>query len=44
MRKIIKVRVLPEYRLELEFDDGISGIVDLSNNVGKGGSVRGGQP
>lgn len=36
MRRILKVRVLPEYRLELEFDDGVSGTVDLSENVGKG--------
>ena len=36
MRKISKVKVLPEYRLELEFDDGISGTVDLSDSVGKG--------
>ena len=36
MRKISKVKVLPEYRLELEFDDGVSGIVDLSENVGQG--------
>jgi hypothetical protein len=36
MRKISKVKVLPKYRLELEFDDGVSGTVDLSENVGKG--------
>lgn len=36
MRKISKVRVLPGYRLDLEFDDGVSGTVDLSENVGKG--------
>jgi len=36
MRRISKVKVLPGYRLELEFDDGVSGIVDLSENVGKG--------
>ena len=29
-------RVLPGYRLELEFDDGVSGTVDLSEAVGKG--------
>ncbi|MCL6613296.1 MAG: DUF2442 domain-containing protein [Firmicutes bacterium] len=29
MRKITKVRVFPGYRLELEFDDGVSGSVDL---------------
>lgn len=36
MKKIAKVKVLSGYRLELEFDDGVSGIVDLSENVGKG--------
>jgi Protein of unknown function (DUF2442) len=36
MRRITKVKVLPGYRLELEFDDGVSGIVDLSEAVGKG--------
>ena len=36
MRKIAKVKVLDGYRLELEFDDGVSGIVDLSDLVGKG--------
>ncbi len=36
MRRVSKVKVLPGYRLELEFDDGVSGIVDLSENVGKG--------
>jgi len=36
IRKITKVRVFPGYRLELEFDDGISGAVDLSHLAGKG--------
>ena len=36
MRRITKVKVLPGYHLELEFDDGVSGIVDLSEPVGKG--------
>jgi Protein of unknown function (DUF2442) len=36
MRRITKVKVLPGYRLKLEFDDGVSGIVDLSEAVGKG--------
>jgi hypothetical protein len=36
MTRIAKVKVLPEYRLELEFDDGVSGTVDLSEAVGKG--------
>jgi Protein of unknown function (DUF2442) len=36
MRKISRVKVLPAYRLELEFDDGVRGTVDLSEAVGKG--------
>ncbi len=36
MRKISKVKVLPDYRLELAFDDGACGAVDLSDLVGKG--------
>jgi len=36
MRRISKVKVVPGYRLELEFDDGVSGTVDLSEAVGKG--------
>jgi hypothetical protein len=36
MRKITRVEVLRAHRLELTFDDGISGTVDLSDLVGKG--------
>ncbi len=36
MKKISKVKVLPGYRLNLEFEDGVSGTVDLSDSVGKG--------
>ncbi len=36
MKRITKVKVLPRYRLELEFDDGVCGTVDLSEAVGKG--------
>jgi hypothetical protein len=36
LRRIVKVRALQDYRLELEFDDGVSGTVDLSDLVGKG--------
>ncbi len=36
MIKISKVRVLPGYRLDINFDNGVSGTVDLSENVGKG--------
>ena len=36
MRKISEVRVLQGYRLELEFDDGVCGTVDLTDLAGKG--------
>lgn len=36
MAKITKVKVLQDYRLELAFDDGVCGEVDLSELVGKG--------
>jgi hypothetical protein len=36
MQKVAKVKALPEYRLALEFEDGVSGTVDLSALVGKG--------
>ncbi|MBI2900137.1 MAG: DUF2442 domain-containing protein [Planctomycetes bacterium] len=36
MRRIVKVKPLPEFRLELEFDDGVNGIADLSHLAGQG--------
>ena len=36
MVKITKVKVLNSYRLEVTFDDGVCGVVDLSALVGKG--------
>lgn len=36
MRKITKVKALEDYRLELTFDDGVFGTVDLADLVGKG--------
>ena len=36
MRGVSKVKTLQNYRLELTFDDGVRGVVDLSNLVGKG--------
>jgi hypothetical protein len=36
MRRIKEVKVLAEYRLDLAFDDGTKGVVDLSSLVGKG--------
>jgi hypothetical protein len=36
MIKITNVKVLQGYRLELTFEDGVCGVVDLSELVGKG--------
>ena len=36
MHKITNVKVLQNYKLELEYDDGRQGIVDLSYLTGKG--------
>ena len=36
MAKITKVKVLQGYHLELAFDDGVCGVVDLSELVGTG--------
>ena len=36
MVKVTKVKVLEGYCLELAFDDGVCGVVDLSELVGKG--------
>lgn len=36
MHKIINFRVLQDYKVELEYADGVKGTVDLSHLVGKG--------
>jgi len=36
MRRVKEVNVLGEYRLDLTFDDGTRGTVDLTHLVGKG--------
>lgn len=36
MRKIVKATPLDGYQVELEFDDGLNGVVDLSHHAGKG--------
>ena len=36
MRKITAVKALQGYNLEMAFDDGVTGTVDLSNLAGKG--------
>jgi len=33
VHKVVKVQVLPEYRLSVEFDDGVRGEVDLSDRL-----------
>ena len=35
MRKVLKVKVLHGYRLELEFDDGVLGTANLADLAGK---------
>jgi hypothetical protein len=35
MHKIVKVKILEGHSLELEFDDGVSGTVNLSDLAGK---------
>lgn len=36
MRRITAVKTLPGHRVELTFDDGVSGVADLSPLVGRG--------
>ncbi len=36
MRKVLRVKALGGYRLELEFDNGVQGTVDLADLAGKG--------
>jgi hypothetical protein len=36
MKHIIKVEALTDYKLRLEFDDGVTGIADVSDLAGKG--------
>jgi len=36
MKKVISVKILQNYQADLTFDDGVSGVVDLSHLVGKG--------
>jgi hypothetical protein len=36
MHRITKVKVLDGYRVELTFDDGVSGVADLADLAGKG--------
>lgn len=33
LREVIKVKVLSRYRLRLRFDDGVEGIVDISEYI-----------
>ena len=36
MHKVTRVKVLPDYRLELVFDDGETGVVSLAHLAGNG--------
>jgi hypothetical protein len=36
VKKITHIKVLDHYRLQLVFDDGVQGVVDLSDLAGKG--------
>ncbi len=36
MRKITQVEILENYQLDLTFDDGVTGAVDLSDLAGRG--------
>jgi hypothetical protein len=33
MPRVVKVAPLPEYRLHVEFDDGVAGTIDLSGEL-----------
>ena len=35
MKEITSVEALPNYRLKLRYNDGVEGVVDLSNELGK---------
>jgi hypothetical protein len=34
--KVINVKALDGYKLEITFDDGVSGTIDLENFIGNG--------
>ncbi len=36
MRKVTRVKVLEDWKLDLTFDDGASGVVDVSHLAGRG--------
>ena len=36
MKRVIAIQPLPDFRLQLRFDDGVEGTVSLSHLVGKG--------
>ncbi len=36
MHKIIEVKPLEKFKIAVKFEDGIKGIVDISNLIGKG--------
>ncbi|MES2427382.1 MAG: DUF2442 domain-containing protein [Bacteroidota bacterium] len=34
--KAVSVNALPEYKIQVTFDDGVSGVIDLKDFIGKG--------
>lgn len=36
MKRIVRIKVLDEYKLDIEFADGTAGVADVSDLVGKG--------
>jgi hypothetical protein len=44
MKQITSVQVLPGHKLQISFDDAISGIVDLSREAGQGMFAAWGDP
>ena len=40
MKKIIEIKALENYRLFLKYNDGVEGIIDLSDLVGRGVFVK----
>ena len=36
MNRPVKVKALPDFRISVEYGDGVQGVIDLSDNVGRG--------
>ncbi|MBY0308419.1 MAG: DUF2442 domain-containing protein [Phycisphaerales bacterium] len=35
--QILKIQTLPRHRIRLTFADGVEGVIDISENIGRGG-------